>query len=66
MKKSQIWQSVPGFLAGSGVDDTGKNGSAVYLKSSLDETLRAMLKVYAITAIETDIPAWAQDRYRRN
>lgn len=61
MKKSKVWERVPGFFAGCGTDEDGKNGSALYYLPTIDETLTRMKRVYKITAIENDVPEWAKE-----
>lgn len=61
MKKTQQFSKPIGFLAGVNVDDDGKHGSAIYLLSSIDETLKILKRVYTITSIENDVPEWAKE-----
>ncbi len=55
------WQSVDGFHAGCGVNEDGKNGSALYYLPTIEKTLKQMKTVYKITAIENTVPEWAKD-----
>ena len=61
MKRSNQFEKPAGFLAGCGKDEDGKNCSAIYLLSSIDETLKTLKRVYTITSIENDVPTWANE-----
>ena len=56
------WEKVAGFMAGHGVDEDGKNGSAIYYAPTIDKTLSDMKRIYKITSIEVNsMPEWAKN-----